>query len=478
MARKRTDIRGGDALRGNLRDKGRTRRNAVKGMRDAGRGGQRNDMLPKLEFVERRPDALVAPSRNVRKLNAAHIRAVMNSVSKHGFVQPVLIDDSNAVIDGMARVHAAMELQLPSIPCIRAAALTTSEKRILRLALNRLGEKGSWAMEELRTELVELAELEIDIEDTAFTVAEFDQIVLEDDDLEPVERGQLAPNSGDQAVSRLGDLFVFGDGRHRVMCGDATDPATYLALMGSEQSRLIHTDEPYNVPIAGHVTKGEHREFVMATGEMSDDEFRTFNQRWINAALPHLCEGGLFGTYIDWRGYPTVHAAASAAALVPINLIVWAKTNAGMGSLYRSNHELLPLYKKGTAPHVNNIELGKNGRWRSNVWTYPGASSASSDSRKGLQFHPTVKPAAMCADAILDLTDRNDVVLDPFLGSGSTLVAAETVGRRCFGIELDPCYVDLIVKRYQTVHGSLAILEATGETFDELAARRGQAQEA
>ena len=241
----------------------------------------------------------------------------------------------------------------------------------------------------------------------------------------------------------------------------------YRVLFGDEMARLVLTDEPYNVPIGGHVTKGNHREFAMASGEMSDDQFSAFNSAWMGASLAHLCDGGLIGTFIDWRGYPLVHAAATGHGLVPINLCVWTKTNGGMGSLYRSQHELFPLYKKGKAAHVNNIELGKNGRWRSNVWCYPGASSVSSDSRKGLELHPTVKPAAMLTDAILDLTHRGDIVLDPFLGSGSTLIAAHGIGRRCFGIELDPRYVDVVLKRCQAVCGLSAILESTGETFDD-----------
>jgi len=285
------------------------------------------------------------------------------------------------------------------------------------------------------------------------------------------EEGPLAPLPDAVPVSRQGDVLVFG-GRHKVICGDATDPAVYRSLMGKELARLIFTDEPYNVPIAGHVSKGDHHEFVMASGEMSDEQFRTFNASWISASIEHLCDGGLAGTFIDWRGFPDVHAAAIGQRLSAINLIVWAKTNAGLGSLYRSQHELFALYKKGSAPHVNNIEFGKNGRWRSNVWSYPGASSVRSDSRKGLEFHPSVKPTAMCADAILDLTNRDDIVLDPFLGSGSTLIAAKGTGRRCFGVELDPRYVDVVAKRYAAVYGEPAILESTGEAFEELARRR------
>ena len=318
--------------------------------------------------------------------------------------------------------------------------------------------------------MIELIDAEVEIEDTGFTIAEYDQITF-DEQVEPVEGGPLAPQDGAKAISRRGDVWVFEDG-HRVVCGDATDPAVYAGLMQGEQARYVFTDQPYNVPIAGHVTKGEHREFPMATGEMSDAEFLTFNQKWMAAVLPYLCDGGMLGTFIDWRGYPSVHAAAVGTELTPVNLIVWAKTNAGLGSQYRSQHELFALYKKGTAQHVNNIQLGKTGRWRSNVWTYPGASSPGSDSRSGLQFHPTVKPEALCADALLDLTNRHDVVLDLFLGSGSTLIAAQRTGRLCCGVELDPLYVDVVVQRYRKIFGKTAVLEATGESFEVIARQR------
>jgi DNA modification methylase len=241
---------------------------------------------------------------------------------------------------------------------------------------------------------------------------------------------------------------------------------------GDPPARLILTDEPYNVKISGHVTGGVHREFAMASGEMSDAQFLEFNVGWIEACLPHLCDGGVFGTFIDWRGLPTVHAAAAKLGLQPLNLIVWGKTNAGMGSLYRSQHELLPLFRKGAGPTVNNVELGKRGRWRSNLWTYPGASSLGSDARRGLQDHPTVKPTAMLEDAFLDLSHRGEIILDPFLGSGSTLIAAQATGRVCRGVELDPIYVDVIIRRYQAATAAPAVLSETGETFAELAARR------
>jgi len=186
----------------------------------------------------------------------------------------------------------------------------------VRIALNRLGEKGGWDLEELKAELTELIDAGFQVEDTAFTVAEFDQITI-CDDIEPAEQGPLTPPAQAKATSKLGDVFVFPGG-HRVAVGNSTKPAVYAALLQGAQARLIHTDEPYNVPISGHVTKGEHREFVMAAGEMSEEQFRAFNDAWMAAALPHLCDGGFFGTYIDWRGYPTVHAAASQLGLAAV----------------------------------------------------------------------------------------------------------------------------------------------------------------
>lgn len=230
--------------------------------------------------------------------------------------------------------------------------------------------------------------------------------------------------------------------------------------MAGDEARLVLTDVPYNVPVRGHVTRSAHREFAMASGEMSREAFETFNTRWMEAALRHLVDGGILGTFIDWRGSRTVETAAEALGLEALNLIIWTKTNAGMGSLYRSAHELLPLFKKGRAPHVNNVELGRHGRWRSNVWTYPGASSIGSDARSGLEQHPTVKPIAMLEDAFLDVSHRGEIVLDPFLGSGSTLLAAEKSGRVCRGIELDPLYVDVVLRRYAAATGRKAVLIA------------------
>jgi len=379
---------------------------------------------------------------------------------------------SNAIIDGEARVEAARQLGLDRIPCIRAGHLTEVEQRMLRLAINRLGEKGEWDLDALQIEFEELLEFDVPLDVTGFSLDEIDHIVL-GEEAQGVEAGPLAPEAKAVAVARPGDVFALGP--HRIICGDATDPEVFRRLMGQAAdgaARLVLTDEPYNTRISGHVTGGDHREFAMASGEMTNAEFLGFNIAWMTATLPYLCDGGVFGSFIDWRGAPTVHAAATELGLLPLNLIVWAKTNAGMGSLYRSQHELLPLFKKGKAAHVNNIALGKRGRWRSNLWRYPGASSLNSDARKGLQDHPTVKPVAMLEDALLDLTHRGDLIIDPFLGSGSTLMAAHQVGRVCRGIELDRLYVDVVIRRFEAATGELAFLVDTGESFRDVAVRR------
>ena len=378
---------------------------------------------------------------------------------------------NNEIINGEVSYEAAKQLGLDRLPCVRIGHLSPEEQRVLRLAVNRLAEKGEWDLDALKIEFEELIVTDAPIEIAGFSLAEIDHVILGDTG-EGLEQGPLEPDAA-TAVARVGDIFQLGP--HRIVCGDATDPAVLAPLLeGDPPARLVLTDEPYNVKVAGNVTRGDHREFAMASGEMTDAEFLAFNRAWIATVLPYLCEGGILGTFIDWRGLPTVHSAVGNLGLVPLNLIVWAKTNAGMGSLYRSQHELLPLFTKGSRPHVNNVELGKRGRWRSNVWTYAGASSLGSDARRGLKDHPTVKPTAMLEDALLDLTNRGDTVVDPFLGSGSTLIAAHATGRVCRGVELDLLYVDVIIRRYEAATGDPAVLVETGENFQALGARRGR----
>ncbi len=471
MRMKRKALGASNTLRGQLGEKSRRRRERIDALANAQAFSIRNDPLPALELVHLRPDQVRIPARALRKKDPAHDREVLRAIDVFGFCEPVLIGKHNEVLNGIVRVRAAQLRGMETIPCIRIDHLDETQQRLLRLAVNRLGEKGAWDLDELKVEFTELIIKDAPIEVTGFSLDEIDHVLLDDDS--GIESGELEPASGAIASARKGDVFLLG--KHKVSCGSATDASLVQALFANgATAQFVFTDEPYNVPIVGHVTGGAHREFEMASGEMSPAEYAAFNEGWMSAVLPHLKDGGVLATFIDWRGYPTVHAAATKLGLAPLNLVVWTKTNAGQGSQYRSQHELLPMFKKGAGPVVNNVELGKRGRWRSNVWTYAGASSLGSDARRGLKEHPTVKPTAMLEDALLDLTNRGDVVVDPFLGSGSTLIAAESTGRICVGVEIDPLYVDLILRRYQEATGQSATLEATGESFAEVVERRAQ----
>jgi len=429
----------------------------------------RNDLVPKLTLTERAPADLIVPVRNVRKVKVAHLREVAAAVGSLGFCDPVLIDERNTVLDGVVRVEAAKLLGLPHIPCIRADHLTVSERRLLRIALNRLGEKGSWDFDELKVELEELVLEDTPIEITGFSMPEIDQISIGNEPT-AVEIGPLAPEPDAKSIVQVGDIFLMGE--HQIICGNATDLAVLDTLMfGTEQARIVLTDGPYNVSVADCATS-EVQDKSIVDSAMTATEFRSFNTDWIGACVSHLRGGGLLATFIDWCNYSAYAAAAVQLGLAPLDLIVWAKTNAAAGNFYRSQHELLPLFKKGDAPHINYVERRKNGRQRSNVWNYPGAYGLTSEGRKGRQHHPTVKPVAMLEDALLDMTERGDIVIDPFLGPGSTLIACEKTGRHCRGIEPDPLYVEVILRRYEAVTKQSAVLESTGETFAEMALRR------
>ena len=454
-----------------LKAKGRARRKSAADRTDINLFGQprRNHVTPALRLETLPVDQLRSNGRRLRRSMEAHVCEVAQSISALGFTVPLLIGRDNVVIDGDTRLEAARVLGLEFVPCVRVDHLNENEQRLLRLAVNRLGEKGEWDVLALQTEFQELIIEDVQIELSGFCSDEIDQIII-GEQVESLEVGELDPRAGTKPIAELGDVFNLG--RHTLICGDATDPMVTARLMGSDKARLVLTDEPYNVRIVGNVTKGDHREFAMASGEMSDERFIEFNRAWMGAILPFLVDGGILGTFIDWRGMSTVHAAAMNLGLSQLNLVVWTKTNAGMGSLYRSQHELLPLFKMGALPHLNNIALGRRGRHRSNVWSYPGASSIGSDARSGLRDHPTVKPTAMLEDALIDLTNSSDIVVDPFLGSGSTVIAAEKRGRICRGIELDPLYVDVIIRRWQRVTGKAATLGETGESFADLSQRR------
>jgi DNA modification methylase len=431
----------------------------------------RNDLAPQLNLVLVPTERLRPALRPIRRRDQTQNARIRDSIKRLGICRPILIDGNFTIVEGHGVWEAAKELEIAEVPCIVIDHLNESGLRLLSLALNRIGETGEWDYDALQAEFEDLTALGEDVVLAGFEMAEIDALLLDDDEPADVE-SDLVPALGSVAVSCANDLWLLGE--HRLLQGDARDPAAYAQILDEgELARLVLTDEPFNVPNVGHVTSsGHHREFAMANGEMSVEAFMAFNQAWMSAATSWLVDGGLMATFIDWRSIELVLACGRQLGLPLINLVVWAKSNGGQGSLWRSQHELLPFFKKGAAPHVNNIELGRHGRWRSNVWTYPGASSLGSDARDGLAHHPTVKPRALLEDALLDVTNRGDIVIEPFAGSGSTLLAAEAAGRMCRAIEIDALYCDLTIQRWQQMTGQEARLSETGETFAEVRARR------
>lgn len=353
----KTILTGGDAkFVERLKVKSRERRLRDRELTEVGEGGSSrpNTLLPKMRLDVRPLSLLKLPKRNVRSSDPAHIREVAESIKAFGFISPIIATEDGTIINGAIRVEAARQLGLTEVPCAIVSHLSPSAERRFRLAENRLGEKGGWTYEQLTLEIQELMILDGELLFTGFNGAETDQLLLIDGD--GYEVGPFEPSEDVRAVTRLGDVWVSKG--HRVLCGDARRPESYKAVLLGEAARLVLTDEPYNVRIRGHVSSGEHREFVFGSGELSDTEFVDFNIAWMRAASAHLMPGGLLGTFIDWGGYPAALAGASAAGLRQLNLVVWSKSNPGMGSLYRSAHELLPIWKLGNAPHVNNVKLG------------------------------------------------------------------------------------------------------------------------
>jgi 16S rRNA G966 N2-methylase RsmD len=263
-----------------------------------------------------------------------------------------------------------------------------------------------------------------------------------------------------------------------VLCGDATDPQAFAALLGSERAQLVFIDPPYNVPIGGHVCglgSIQHAEFAMASGEMSEVEFTRFLQTVFGHLVAHSADGSIHFVCMDWRHVYELLTAARGLYAEQKNLCIWNKDNGGMGSLYRSKHELVFVFKAGSGPHVNNVELGKHGRYRTNVWDYAGVNGLKAGRLEELALHPTVKPVALVADALLDCSSRGGLVLDCFLGSGTTLIAAEKTGRRAAGMELDPTYVDTALRRWQEFTGQEPVHAVSGRTFTAEAAARREA---
>jgi DNA modification methylase len=410
--------------------------------------------------------------KNPRLHSDKQIRQLANSIKTFGFNVPVLVDAHLQVIAGHGRVRACKLLEITEVPTIRLEHLSEQQKRAFLIADNRLAENADWDNRLLGEQLRILSEAELDftLETTGFEMGEIDLII---EDLLPATSGQddpadFLPALPSTPVSRLGDLWKLG--KHRVLCGNALCSKDYALLMNDHKANVIFTDPPYNVRIAGHASGNgriSHREFVMASGELSESEFTTFLTDALTLLAEHSLEGSLHYICIDWRHLEELLVGGRVAYSELKNMCVWAKNNAGMGSFYRSQHELVFVFQNGTSSYRNNVQLGRFGRSRSNVWHYPGANSFARATGEGdlLALHPTVKPVALIADAIMDCSARGDLVLDSFLGSGTTVIAAERTGRICYGMELDPCYVDTVLRRWQRFTGLQAVHQNSGQTF-------------
>ena len=422
-----------------------------------------------VQVVDRSITHLRPYERNARTHSPAQIKKIAASIKRFGFMNPVLCDQSGRIIAGHGRVEAAKLLGMATVPTMAFEHLSAAEIRAYVIADNRLAELAGWDKEILAIELQSLLSFdnEIDITLTGFDLPEVDFLIQglasadpADDDVEIDENAPL--------VTQAGDLWLLGP--HRLLCGNALDAGAYGALMGSDLAQVVFTDPPYNVKIDHHVCglgAVKHQEFAMASGEMSVAEFTTFLTTAFTCLASVTAKGAAVFACMDWRHLREILDAGDSATWSLKNLCVWNKTNAGMGSLYRSKHELVLVFQNGSGPFINNVELGANGRYRTNVWDYAGANSFHTGRMEELTQHPTVKPVAMVADALLDCSHRGGLVLDPFGGSGTTLLAAERTGRIARLMELEPRYCDVAIRRWEKMTGKEAVLAETGMSFND-----------
>lgn len=433
-----------------------------------------NAPTPKLEML---PVTALRPHKgNARTHTRGQIRQIAESIQRFGFTNPVLISDDGEVLAGHGRLMAAKELGLGSVPTVKLSHLNAEERRAYVLADNKLALNAGWDTEILAIELQALIDVDFDVSLTGFSLAEVDLTLdrAREASTQTVDAAvDWIPTPPAKPVTRPGDLWALGN--HRLLCGDARSKADFERVVDGAKVDLVFTDPPYNVPIQGHVSglgSACHREFAFASGEMSKEEFTHFLTETLSHAASVTKDGAIAFVCMDWRHMRELLDAGETAFGELKNLCVWNKTNGGMGTFYRSKHELVFVFKVGVAPHTNSFGLGDTGRYRTNVWDYAGISSMSSTRADELAMHPTVKPVALIADAIRDCTRRGESVLDGFGGSGSTLIAAETCGRKARLIEFDPTYCDTILARWQVFTGKRPILVDTGQDFETIAEMR------
>lgn len=426
-----------------------------------------------IEISRLRPSA-----RNARTHSKKQIDQIARSITRFGFTNPILTDDKLTVLAGHGRLEAARKLNMNEVPCRLVRSMSEDEKRAYILADNKIALEAGWDFDILALELGELIDADFEVELTGFAPAEIDSILqqAEDSDIHKTDPAdERIPATEAQAASKSGDLWVMGN--HRLLCGDAKSTEALTQLMQGELATMAFLDPPYNVPIAGHVSglgRTSHREFAEASGEMSTQQFTDFLRQTFERVEAACESGAIVYACMDWRHLGEMLAAGHPVFSELKNVCVWDKTNAGMGTFYRSKHELVFVWKVGDAPHINTFGLGDTGRYRTNVWSYAGANSFRAGREEELAMHPTVKPVALVADAIRDVSRRGDIVLDTFGGSGTTLIAAQRTGRRARLMEVDPQYCDVIVRRWQQATGKSATLASTGESFEDVSTSRAQ----
>ena len=432
---------------------------------------QPDHSIAQLALEWRPPSVLRKDPRNSKLHTPKQIKQVARSIEEFGWTNPILIDEADGILAGHARLAAARQLGMAEVPTIRLAHMSAVQKRAYIIADNKLAENAKWdpRMLALEHEAIQLLDPEFDLCLMGFELDEIE--VMLDNELRFEQDEVREPDLSQPPVSRIGDLWALGD--HRLYCGDALQRESYERLLGGEKAQMVLTDAPYNVRIDGNVaSKGRHREFVMASGEMSPVEFTEFLTRACANLIAFSEEGSIHYLFMDWRHMRELLAAGEQYAELK-NLVCWDKGSAGMGSFYRSRHELIFVFKNGAKRHINNFGLGEKGRHRSNVWTYPGLNGWTPSRDAELAMHPTVKPLAMIMDAMKDCSTKGGLVLDCFGGSGTTIIAAEQTGRRARVIELDPHYADVIIRRYQAATAQKAILVDDGRPF-ELIERKGR----
>lgn len=441
------------------------------------RDNSARQMLGEVRWVE--IDQLKIPKNYARKRDAQTDAMIEGAIDQYELLIPAIIDGENNILDGVGRIKAAQRLGFQKYPVFCVPNLMGSLGTAFSIAVNKIQARGGWDEDQLFANIdqILLEQPQLNVEHLGFTIGEVDSL--------RIEVGRVAADQPDPAdvmpepartVSQLHEMWLLG--RHRLLCGSSLEAASWDRLMAGAIGAMMFSDPPYNVPIAGNVSgkgKTKHKNFAMGCGELSSQEFISFLETFIKAATANLKDGAVLQICMDWKHQWELLSASKNTELSQLSLCVWNKTNSGMGSLYRSKHELIGIFKYGKSPHRNCVELGKHGRHRTTVWDYAGANSFSGTRMDDLAAHPTVKPVAMVADAICDVSVPGEIVLDPFMGSGTTILAAERVRRIAYGIELDPAYVDVAIRRWQTLTGGEAVLEGSGLTFAQVERQRASA---